>query len=57
MTYFVPDVKKSGGEYKKASVNLKAIDEYKRELVFICGIRISVDMIRSIDRAVFERII
>ena len=56
VTYFVHDAKKSGGEYKKISGNLKAIDEYKRELVFTSGIRISVDMVRSIDGKIFERI-
>ena len=57
VTYFVPDSKKSGGKYRKASGKLKAIDEYKRELVFTCGTRISVDMIRSIDGEVFDKII
>ena len=56
VTYFVPDAKKSGGEYKKANGRLKTIDEYKRELVFTSGARISVDMIRSIDGEIFERI-
>jgi hypothetical protein len=57
VTYFVLDAKKSGGEYRKASGKLKAIDEYKRELVFACGMRISVDMVRNIDGEVFDKII
>lgn len=57
VTYFVPDSKKSGGEYKQISGKLKAIDEYKRELVFTSGMRISVDMIRNIDGEVFDKII
>jgi hypothetical protein len=57
MTYFVPDAKKSGGEYKQISGKLKAIDEYKRELVFASGMRISADMVRNIDGEVFDKII
>ena len=57
VTYFVPDSKKSGGEYKQISGKLKAIDEYKRELVFTSGMHISVDMIRNIDGEVFDKII
>ena len=56
MTYFVPDAKKSGGEYKQISGKLKAIDEYKRELVLFGGTRISVDMIRAIDGEVIDGI-
>ena len=47
--YFVPDAKKSGGEYRKISGRLKTIDEYGRALVLFGGTRISVDMIRAID--------
>ena len=57
VSYFVPDGKKSGGEYKEISGSLKAIDEYKRELVFTCGTRISAYMIRSIDGEIFDSII
>ena len=47
--YFVPDAKKSGGEYRKISGRLKTIVEYGRKLVLFGGTRISVDMIRAID--------
>ena len=47
--YFVPDAKKSGGEYRKISGRLKTIDEYGRKLVLFGDTRISVDMIRAID--------
>ena len=57
VTYFVPDSKKSGGEYKEISGSLKAIDEYNCELVFVCGTRISAYMIRSIDGEIFDGII
>ena len=56
VTYFLPDAKKSGGEYKEISGKLKAIDEYKRELVFFGGARISTCMIRSIDGKVLDSI-
>ena len=54
--YFLPDAKKSGGEYKEISGRLKAIDEYKRELVFIGGARIPTRMIRSIEGEVLDSI-
>ena len=56
VTYFVPDSKKSGGEYRKVSGKLKAIDEYKRELVLFGGVHIPTDMIRSIDGEVLDSI-
>ena len=56
VTYFLPDAKKSGGEYKEISGRLKAIDEYKRELVFIGGARIPTRMIRSIEGEVLDSI-
>ena len=57
VTYFVPDARKSGGEYKTISGRLKAIDEYKRELVLLCGARISIDMVRTIDGEVLDGVI
>ena len=33
ITYFVPDIKKSGGEYITKIGNLKKIDEYKKILI------------------------
>lgn len=33
ITYFIPDKKKSGGEYKTVVENLKRIDEYKQILL------------------------
>lgn len=56
VTYFLPDAKKSGGEYKEISGRLKAIDEYKRELVLIGGARILTSMIRSIEGEVLDSI-
>jgi hypothetical protein len=56
VTYFVPDAKKSGGEYKTICGKLKAIDEYKRELVLFGGTRIPTFMIRSIDGEVLDSI-
>lgn len=33
ITYFIPDLRKTGGEYKTKIGNLKKIDEYKQLLV------------------------
>ena len=33
ITFFVPDIKKSGGEYKTINGNLKNIDEYNKILI------------------------
>ena len=56
VTYFVPDAKKSGGEYKQISGKLKAIDEYKREMVFFCGAHIPTGMICNIDGEMLDSI-
>lgn len=33
ITFFLPDIKKSGGEYKTVNGNLKNIDEYNQVLI------------------------
>lgn len=33
ITFFIPDIKKSGGEYKTVNGNLKNIDEYNQVLI------------------------
>ena len=50
------DAKKSGGEYRTVCGKLKAIDEYKRELVLFGDVRIPTGMIRSIDGEVIDSI-
>ena len=42
VTYFVPDARKSGGEYVTKQGSLKRIDPYAQMLVFIDGIKIAI---------------
>lgn len=49
ITYFVPDEKKSGGEYVKAAGYVKKIDMYKRELVMKDGTEIRIEDILEIE--------
>ncbi len=48
ITYFIPDVKKSGGELKTAMGNFKTYDEETREIVFTDKTRIPIDCIFNI---------
>lgn len=54
ITYFQPDVKKSGGVYVTAVGSMKKIDEYERVVVMTDGTPISIDDIIGIDGQIFE---
>lgn len=54
ITYFKPDVKKSGGAYVTAISAVKKIDEYERVVIMTDGTLIPVGEIISIDGEVFE---
>ena len=41
--YFVPDSKKSGGEYRYKTACVKAIDEVERTIIFTDGTTLSFD--------------
>ena len=49
VTYFLPDKKKSGGEYKIFTGKLKRLDDYDAVMIFECGKRISYDKIYSVE--------
>ena len=49
VTYFLPDEKKSGGEYKIFEGRLKRLDDYDAVMIFECGKRISYDKIYSVE--------
>ena len=49
VTYFMPDKKKSGGEYKIFEGRLKRLDDYDAVMTFECGKRISYDKIYSVE--------
>lgn len=54
ITYFLPDKKKSGGEYVTAAGNIKKIDSVQREVVMLHGTRIPVDDILDIAGDLFK---
>lgn len=48
-TYFVPDEKKLGGEYKKIIGNVKKIDEFNKILILVTGEEIPIKNLTEID--------
>ena len=48
--YFVPDARKEGGRYESKTGNLRTIDTYHREVVFVDGEKISLDLMYAIRR-------
>ena len=57
VTYFVPDGKKSGGEYITVTGNLKRIEEYERMMILTNGKKIPMDEIADIESDLFRGII
>ncbi len=57
VTYFAPDEKKAGGEYKKHTGKLKAIDEYERVLLFCDGVKIKINAVYAIESEAFDGVI
>ena len=54
VTYFVPDNRKAGGEYKTVTGRLKRIDEYEQILVFTDGNKIAIAEIYAIESDLFR---
>ena len=48
ITYFKPDIKKSGGEYVNICGRVKKIDDYNREIVLTNGASVLLDSISEI---------
>ena len=48
ITFFLPDIKKSGGEYKTVNGNLKNIDEYNQVLILEDKTKIPIEEIIEI---------
>ena len=42
-TYFVPNNRKSGGEYVTVTGRVRRIDEHNREIVFTDGVTVGID--------------
>ncbi|MFB0972171.1 MAG: YolD-like family protein [Tissierellia bacterium] len=49
ITYFKPDEKKDGGSYVTYNGIVKKIDEYKKNILMIDGVEISIKEIINID--------
>ena len=54
VTYFVPDKRKSGGEYLIVTGKLKKIDGYEQTLLMMDGLKISIFEILSIESEIFH---
>ncbi len=54
MTYFQPDERKSGGEYRTISGIVKKIDLYERCLILIDGTKIPIDELFAIEGELFR---
>ena len=48
ITYFVPDDRKSGGEYVTVTGNVRRVDDYNREIVFTDGLTVKIDDVWNI---------
>jgi len=54
ITYFVPDIRKDGGEYVTAMGRLKKLDDYKKEIVLLDGKHIPLSDIYEIASVLFQ---
>ena len=43
ITYFVPDDRKSGGEYVTVTGRVRRVDDHNREIVFTDGVTVGID--------------
>ena len=43
ITYFVPDNRKSGGEYVTVTGRVRRVDDHNREIVFVDGMTVGID--------------
>ena len=48
ITYFVPDERKSGGEYVTITGNVRRVDDHNREIVFTNGLTVKIDDVWNI---------
>ena len=54
ITYFLPDEKKSGGEYITVTGNVKRVDEYRRAVIMADKTAVPIDRITGIDGDIFD---
>ncbi len=55
ITYFVPDMRKAGGEYVTVIGRLKKLDDYKKEIVLLDGKHIPLNDIYEIESVLFRQ--
>ena len=48
ITYFLPDDRKSGGEYVTVTGNVRRVDDFNREIVFTDGLTVKIDDVWNI---------
>ena len=48
ITYFVPNERKSGGEYVTVTGNVRRVDDHNREIVFTDGLTVKIDDVWNI---------
>ena len=48
ITYFVPDDRKSGGEYVTITGNVRRVDDINREINFVDGMTVKIDDVWNI---------
>lgn len=56
ITFFVPDLRKSGGSYIEYTGKLRIIDEYEQMLIMTDRTKISIDEILNIQCELFDTI-
>ena len=54
ITYFLPDLRKDGGEYVTVTAPVKKIDLYARQLVLAEGTIVPLDEIIRVESEIFE---
>lgn len=54
ITYFVPDQKKDGGEYRTVTGIVKKLDEFQRLIILMDGTKIPINEIINISGAIFQ---
>ena len=52
--YFVPDMKKAGGQYLTFTDRLTKYDPYRRRLLFASGLALPVDRITDVTSPVLD---
>ena len=50
ITYFVPDEKKAGGEYRRITGRIRRIEAVNGEIIMTDGVRIRKDFVVDIDK-------